>query len=94
MHRINLRMLLRGHWQAGKALLKARDVAEAQAERAVLWQILVSLAKVEASCTNTGAADRLRDQAWEVVGYLVEHAVEMRDVFLGQQAVVQLLGES
>jgi len=58
-------MLLRGDWQAGEALLKARD-----------------------------AADRLRDQIREVVGYLVEHAVEMRDVFLNQPTVVQLLGEN
>ena len=61
-------MLLRGHWQAGEALLKARDAAEAQAERAVLWQILVSLAEVKAACSNVGAADRLRDHAREVVG--------------------------
>ncbi|HEX6384396.1 MAG TPA: AAA family ATPase [Anaerolineae bacterium] len=81
-----------GHYDAAReALLKARDAAEAQEERAVLWQILVSLAEVEEACGDADTADKLRDQARAVVADIAEHAGKIRDVFLGQPAVAQLL---
>jgi tetratricopeptide (TPR) repeat protein len=77
--------------KAREALLKARDAAEVQEERAVLWQILVSLAEVEAACGDGETAERLRDEAREVVGYIVEHAGELRERFLERPDVVSLL---
>jgi tetratricopeptide (TPR) repeat protein len=84
-----------GHFDAAReALLKARDAAEAQEERAILWKIFASLSDVESACGNTGSEKKLRDQAREVVYDIAEHAGEMRDIFLNQPAVVQLLNEN
>jgi hypothetical protein len=60
----------------------------------VLWQILASLADVEEACEDAAAAGKLRDQARAVVTDIAEHAGKIRDVFLGQPAVAQLLGKS
>jgi tetratricopeptide (TPR) repeat protein len=79
---------------AREALLRARDATEAQDERAVLWQILVSLAEVEVACGDGETAERLRDEAREVVGYILEHAGEMRETFLARPEVAQLLGKT
>jgi tetratricopeptide (TPR) repeat protein len=76
---------------AREALLKARETAEAQEERAVLWQVLVSLAQVEETCGDQDTAERLRDEAREVVGYIVEHAGELRETFLAQPEVQVVL---
>ncbi len=82
-----------GHYEAAReALLKARETAEAQEERAVLWQILVSLAEVEAACGDGETAERLRDEARAVVGYIVEHVGELRETFLERPEVGALLG--
>ena len=77
---------------ARETLLKARETAEAQEERAVLWQILVSLAEVEEACGDAQAADRLRAEAREVVAYIVEHAGELRETFLERPQIQSLLG--
>jgi tetratricopeptide (TPR) repeat protein len=77
--------------QAREALLQARETAEAQEERAVLWQILVALAEVEEACGDVDTAERLRDEARAVVTYIVEHAGELRDLFLAQPKVLSLL---
>jgi DNA-binding SARP family transcriptional activator/tetratricopeptide (TPR) repeat protein len=48
-----------GYYDAAReALLEARAAAEAQEERAVLWQILASLAEVEEACGDAEAATR------------------------------------
>jgi tetratricopeptide (TPR) repeat protein len=87
--------LAMGHLEAARAaLLKARDAAEAQEERAVLWQILATLADVEESCGDAAAAKRLREQARNVVSYIAEHAGELRATFLARPAVAQLLGQA
>jgi DNA-binding SARP family transcriptional activator/tetratricopeptide (TPR) repeat protein len=79
--------------EAREALLKARDVAEAQEERVVLWQILVSLAEVEEACGDRDRAEALGDQARAIVDDIAAHAGELRDVFLSQPAVRQLIGQ-
>ena len=79
---------------AREALLQARETAEAQEERAVLWKILASLADVEEACEDATTADKLRDQARVIVTDIAEHAGKIRDVFLCQPAVAQLLGKS
>jgi tetratricopeptide (TPR) repeat protein len=79
---------------ARESLVKAREAAEAQEERAILWKILATLSEVEKASGNTDLAEKLLDQARAVVEDIAEHAGEMREVFLGQPAVVQLLGES
>ena len=87
-------MALGDYDAAREWLLKAKEVAEAQDERAILWKIFASLSDVESACGNTGSEMKLRDQAREVVYDIAAHAGEMRDIFLNQPAVVQLLGES
>ena len=87
-------MALGRYGAARKALLHARETAEAQEERYVLWQIMASLAEVEAACGDTHAAGKLRDEAREVVGYIAEHAGDLHDTFVARPAVQALLGES
>jgi len=79
---------------ARESLLKAKEAAEAQEERAILWKILATMSNVEKVSGNAGLAEQLSDQAKEVVNDIAEYAGELRDVFLSQPAVVQLLGES
>jgi DNA-binding SARP family transcriptional activator len=84
-----------GQYDAARAaLLEAREAAEAQEERAVLWQILLSSAEVEEACGDAEAAGKLRDQARVVVVDIAEHAGQLRDVFLEQPAVMALLASA
>jgi len=76
---------------ARESLLKAKEAAVAQDERAVLWQILASLANVEEACSDADAAERLRNEARTVVTDIAEHAGELRKNFLAQPDVVSLL---
>ncbi len=77
---------------ARESLLKAKDAAEAQDERAILWKILVTMSEVEKESDNTDSAEQLQEQARAVVDDIAAHAGEMRDTFLSQPAVAQLLG--
>ena len=101
------RLLADEHWLRGRAalalgqydaaresLLKAKEAAEAQDERAILWKILATMSEVEKAAGNMDEAEKLHGQAREVVNDIAAHAGEMRDVFLSQTAVVQLLGEN
>jgi DNA-binding SARP family transcriptional activator/predicted ATPase len=101
------RLLADEHWLRGRAslalgqydaaresLLKAKDTAEAQEERAILWKIFSTLSELEQECGDMYASEKLRDQAREVVNDIAAHAGEMRGVFLSQPAVAQLLGET
>jgi hypothetical protein len=76
---------------ARESLLKAREAAEAQEERAILWQILDTMNELERECGDKAAADQLLNQARAVVDDIAAHAGTMRGVFLGQPAVAQLL---
>lgn len=67
-----------------------RGTVKTQEERALLWQILVSLAEIEAAYGDGETAERLRDEAREVVGYIVEYAGELRATFLERPEVVSL----
>jgi len=102
-----IRLLADEYWLRGRAalaleqndaarefLLKAKEAAEKQDERAILWKILETMSEVEKVSGNEALALQLRDQAKEVVNDIAAHAGELRDVFLSQPAVVQLLGES
>ena len=81
-----------GYYDAAReALLEARAAAEAQEERAVLWQILVSSAEVEEAYGDAEAAGKLCDQARAVVADIAEHAGELRETFLARPDVVSLL---
>jgi tetratricopeptide (TPR) repeat protein len=79
---------------ARESLLKAKEAAEAQEERAILWKILATLSDLEKACGDIAASDMFRDQARDMVQDIAARAGEMRDVFLGQPAVVKLLGEN
>jgi hypothetical protein len=52
------------------------------------------MSDLEKACGNADVARKLRDQARAVVDDIAAHAGEMRDVFLSQPAVVQLLGKN
>ena len=84
-------LALRRYDAARVSLLKAKGAAEVQEERAVLWQILVTMANVEEACGDADAAERLRDEARTVVADIAEHAGEMREIFLARPDVVSLL---
>ncbi len=79
---------------ARESLLKAKEAAEAQEERTILWKILATLSEAEKKSGNAELANKLHGQARAVVDDIATHAGELRDVFLSQPAVVQLLGES
>jgi tetratricopeptide (TPR) repeat protein len=79
---------------AREALLKAKEAAEAQEERAILWKILSSLSELEGVCGDKDAAEKLRDQAMALVDDIAAHAGELRDVFLAQPAVALILSEN
>jgi DNA-binding SARP family transcriptional activator/tetratricopeptide (TPR) repeat protein len=85
-------LALRQYDAARESLLKARETAEAQEENAILWKILATLNEVERASGNADAAEQLREQARAVIHDIAEHAGELRNVFLGQPAVVALLG--
>jgi DNA-binding SARP family transcriptional activator/predicted ATPase len=85
-------MALGQYDKARAALLKAREAAEAQEERTILWQILVSMAEVEDACGDAAAAERLRDEALAVVSFIADHAGDLRGAFLAQPGVARLLG--
>jgi DNA-binding SARP family transcriptional activator/predicted ATPase len=100
------RLLADEHWLRGRAalaleqydaarksLIKAKAAADAQEERAILWEILVTMSELEQKCDNEEAAEKLRNQAREVVDDIAANADEIRDVFLGQPTVVKLLEE-
>ncbi|MEJ2749535.1 MAG: hypothetical protein P8183_16765, partial [Anaerolineae bacterium] len=76
--------------QAKEALWEAKAAAEVTGERPILWQILVSLAEVEEACGKANTADKLRDEARDLVGYIAEHAGEMRETFLERPEVQSL----
>jgi DNA-binding SARP family transcriptional activator len=78
---------------ARDALLKAKQAAEAQEERALLWKILSTLSEVERTGGNAGEANRLNDEAQDLVDDIAAHAGEMRDAFLAQPAVAALRAE-
>jgi tetratricopeptide (TPR) repeat protein len=79
--------------QAKDALLEARAVAEDKSERTILWQILATLSELEEGWGDRAAAQRLNDQAREVIDYIAENAGELRDTFLAQPAVAAVLAE-
>jgi tetratricopeptide (TPR) repeat protein len=87
-------LALEQYSEARESLLKAKEVAEAQEERAILWKIIATLSEVEKSSGNLELADSLCDKARVVVEDIAAHAGEMRENFLNQPAVVQILGKT
>jgi tetratricopeptide (TPR) repeat protein len=79
--------------EAREALVKAKEAAEAQEERAILWKILATMSEVEKENGNVDLAKNLRKKARDIVNNIAAHAGEMRDVFLRQPVVAQLMGE-
>jgi len=81
-----------GQYDAARAALwKARQEAEAQDERAILWQILAAQSELERVKGDEAASTRLCDQALAVIEDIAEHAGELRSDFMNQPAVVELL---
>ena len=78
---------------AQKALSEARDIAEENNFRRLLWQILALLAEVKDREGDAAAADELRAQARRTVDYVAAHAGddELRAAFLARPEVARLL---
>ena len=87
-------LALRQYHKARESLLKAREAAEAQDENSIPWKILATKSEVEKENGNPDLAGTLRGQARAIVNEITEHAGEMREIFMGQPAVAQLLGET
>ena len=83
-------LALKKYDTARESLLKARQAAEAQDERAILWQILATLSELERANGDEAAAERLRDQARAIVADIAEHAGALKEDFLAQPAVATL----
>jgi DNA-binding SARP family transcriptional activator/tetratricopeptide (TPR) repeat protein len=79
---------------ARESLLKALEAAEAQEERSIQWKILATLSEVEQASGHADSANSLCNQARAMVDDIASQAGEMRDVFLSQSAVTQLLGRN
>jgi hypothetical protein len=74
--------------------MKVKEAAENQEERAILWKILGTIIEVEKKNGNVDLARKLHGQTRAVVDDIASYTGEMRDVFLGQQAVIQLLSKN
>jgi tetratricopeptide (TPR) repeat protein len=74
-------LLALGHNEtAYECLLEARAVAEAIGSQRMLWRILLALSQAEPNSTE---AERLHQQAREVVAYIADHTpADLRDSFL------------
>lgn len=84
-----------GHYEVARgALLRAREAAEAQDERTMLWQIVATSSELERACGDETAARRLTEEARVLVEDIAAHAGQLREAFVGQPAVAQLLGKS
>ena len=59
--------------QTARALTEARQVAEAQGARWMLWRILATMSEVETQRGNAAHARTLRAQAREPLNYIVAH---------------------
>ena len=70
--------------QARDALEAAKTVAEDTDERTILWQILATLIEIETTSNNEPEAEKLRQQAQEIITYIADHAgtAELRASFL------------
>jgi hypothetical protein len=59
---------------AYEALQAGRSLAEAIGNRSDLWPILWELSQLETAAGDTDEAERLRQQAREIVTYIADHA--------------------
>jgi tetratricopeptide (TPR) repeat protein len=84
-----------GEVQAAREfLLEAKAVAKEKEERLILWQILTTLSENESVNGNKAEAEKLREQACEIIHYIADHAGDEEDLcasFLAQPAVAWVL---
>ena len=84
-----------GSVRSGKGgAVEGQRSSRAQEERAILWKILATGSELERACGDKAAADELREQARVIVEDIAAHAGELRDAFLAQPAVAELLGNT
>jgi tetratricopeptide (TPR) repeat protein len=79
---------------AKEILLEAKVIAEEKDERIFLWQILATLGDLEEMRGDAAEAEKLREQACEIIRYIADHAGEEEDLrasFLAQPDVVRVL---
>jgi len=75
-----------------ESLLEARSIAEAIGSQRMLWRVLFALSELEADLTE---AERLRQQARQIVEYIADHIdeVKLRQLFLNLPDVRAVLNE-
>ena len=87
--------LVLGESEGAKEILQeAKTVAEEQEERIFLWQILATLSEIERMRGDEAEAEKLREQAEEIINYIADQAGDEENVrasFLTQPAVAQVL---
>ncbi|MFQ5855112.1 MAG: tetratricopeptide repeat protein [Anaerolineae bacterium] len=82
--------------EAQARLAEARAEAKVLGSRRMLWQILATLAEIEAQRGQVAEAENLRAQAREVIRFIVDHAgrPELRATFLNLPDVRAVLEDS
>jgi tetratricopeptide (TPR) repeat protein len=79
---------------AKEILLEAKAIADEKQERNYLWQILATLGDLEEMRGDAAEAEKLREQACEIIHYIADRAGDEEDLrasFLAQSAVEQIL---
>lgn len=79
--------------QARQSFLEGQQVAAEAGARRMWWLILGELSQLEAAAGNTDEAERLRQQAQEIVAYIADHtgSDELSASFLALPEVQALL---
>lgn len=84
-----------GEFEAAKEiLLEAKAFSVEKQERIFLWQILVTLGDLEEMRGDAAEAEKLREQACEIIQYIADRAGDEEDLrtsFLAQYAVERVL---
>ncbi len=82
--------------EAHDLLIEARAEAEALGSRRILWEILYALSQVEARRGSDADAQRLRQQAREIVEFIAGHtgSPELRQSFLNLPDVQNVMRET
>lgn len=80
--------------EAKEILLEAKTIAEEKEERIFLWQILATLGDLEELHGDAVEAEKLREQACEIIQHIADRAGNKEDLcasLLAQPEVVQVL---
>ena len=75
------------------AITEADEIGKGLGSRRMRWQVLALRATLEQARGNADAAEKMREEAREIISYIAENApVDLRKVFLGQEDVRAVVG--